>query len=146
MKLNKAVVLVKKAALESDKLANTILGEYGLTPSQYKVLKYIYGEAENGVRIKDLEIYYSMSHPTAIGIVQNLEKKGLVEYRDNPEDHRSRFIVPSEKALQQEKDLEEVGIVLEKQFTEKLSEEERKELVRLLRKLMGLKEEKEGIK
>ena len=139
MKLDKAVVLVKKASLESDKICGTVLAEYDLTPSQYKVLKLIYTDAEKGTRIKDLETYYSMSHPTAIGIVQNLEKKDLVRYRENPDDHRSHLIVPSEKALQEQQELEDIGTILEDKFTQRLNEKERKQLVSLLRKLMGLK-------
>lgn len=73
MKLDKAAILIKKAALEFDKISNGILEEYDLTTSQYKVMKYLYEESD--VRIVDLEKYYSMSHPTTIGIVQNLEKK-----------------------------------------------------------------------
>ena len=75
---NKATILIKKAALEFDKNINAELEEYDLTHSQYRVMKYLYRNEGQGVRIVDLERFFSMSHPTAIGIVQNLEKKGLV--------------------------------------------------------------------
>ena len=141
MKLDKAAILIKKAALEFDKISNAVLEEYDLTTAQYKVMKYLYEEAENGVRIVDLEKYYSMSHPTAIGIVQNLEKKGLVTYRENPNNARSRFIVPTDDALQKEKALNAVGEKLETELTQNLSENERQQLVDLLRKMIGLSEE-----
>ena len=113
MKLDKSAILIKKACLEFEKIANAVLEEYDLTVSQYKVMKYLYEESENGVRIVDLEKYYSMSHPTAIGIVQNLEKKGLVEYRDNPNHARSRYIAPTAKAVQKRPELESLGDDLE---------------------------------
>lgn len=138
MKLDKAAILIKKAALEFDKISNAILEEYDLTTAQYKVMKYLYEEAENGVRIVDLERYYSMSHPTTIGIVQNLEKKGLAEYRENPNHARSRFIVPTNKAMEQKNRLESIGGTLEKRLTKNLSEEERQQLVALLRKMMEI--------
>ena len=141
MKQDKAAILIKKAALEFDKLSNAVLGEYGLTVSQYKVIKYLYEESDRGVRIVDLERYYSISHPTAIGIVQNLEKKGFAEYVENPNHARSRYIVPTEKALEMKTELEAVGDTLEDKLTENLNEDERKELVALLRKMLGLMEE-----
>ena len=141
MKTDKAAILIKKAALEFDKLSNAVLEEYDLTIAQYKVMKYLYEESEKGVRLVDLEKYYSMSHPTVIGIVQNLEKKGLVVYQDNPDNARSRFIAPTEKAMVLKEKLEEVGDALEVDLTRNLSEKERQRLVALLQKMMGINEE-----
>ena len=138
MKLDKAANMNKKAALEFDKISNGILEEYDLTTSQYKVMKYLYEESD--VRIVDLEKYYSMSHPTTIGIVQNLEKKGLIEYRDNPNNSRSRFIVPSARALERRTELEGIGAELETELTKNLSERERERLITLLKKMMGIEE------
>ena len=138
MKMDVAAILIKRAALEFDRISNAALEAYDLTPAQFRVVKYIYDEAENGVRIVDLERYFSMSHPTAIGIVQNLEKKGLAEYRDNPGNARSRFIVPSARALALREALEDVGDALEAELTKNLSERERLRLVALLKKMMGL--------
>ena len=140
MKLDKAAILIKKAALEFDKISNTVLEEYDLTPAQFRVMKYLYEEAENGVRIVDLEKVYSISHPTAIGIVQNLEKKGLVSYQDNPNHARSRLIRPTDKALERKDELEGIGNALESELTKKLSEKERLRLVALLEKMMGISE------
>ena len=136
-----AAILVKKASLEFDKMAGMILEEQDLTPAQFKVIKYLLEESENGVRIVDLERYFSMSHPTAIGIVQNLEKKGLAAYKDNPNNARSRFIVPTEEGLRRQDELEAVGRKIEDQFTINLSGNERAELIFLLKKMMGLDED-----
>ena len=138
MKLDKAAILIKKAALEFDKISGAVLEKSDLTTSQYKVLKYLYAKSSNGVRTVDLENYFSMSHPTAIGIIQNLEKKGLVEYHENPKHARSRLIIPTEEAFRRKKELETVGSGLEKDLTKNLSEEERLQLVALLRKLLNL--------
>ena len=136
-----AAILVKKASLEFDKMAGMILEEQDLTPAQFKVIKYLLEESESGVRIVDLERYFSMSHPTAIGIVQNLEKKGLAAYKDNPNNARSRFIVPTEEGLRRQDELEAVGRKIEDQFTINLSGNERAELIFLLKKMMGLDED-----
>ena len=136
MNLDVAAILIKKAALEFDKMANSILEEHGLTIAQYKVLKYIYSEYKSGVRIVDLENYYSMTHPTAIGLVSALEKNGMVEFHQNPNNVRSRFIYPTQAALEKREELEKIGNDLEARFTTNLTEEERLQLVSLLRKML----------
>lgn len=138
MNIDYATILIKKAALEFEKMANIMLEDYNLTIAQYKVMKYLYIESDNGVRIADLERFYSMTHPTAIGIVQNLVKKDMVEYGDNPNDARSRYIVPTEKALGLRDTLVNRGEVFEKEFTKNLEETERTALISLLKKLLDV--------
>ena len=75
MTLDKTFTLVKRSALDCEKIATNVLGEYDITLSQYKVLEYVYHSPKDSVRLMDLESYFSLTHPTAIGIVQNLEKK-----------------------------------------------------------------------
>lgn len=138
MEIDDAAILIKKAALEFDKISNQILEKYELTSAQYKVLKYLYEEAVNGVRITDLERYYSMAHPTTIGIVRNLEKKGLTGYQDNPNDQRSRYIVPTKKALAIKDELVSAGEILEMELTKNLNDKEHEELVNLLKKMIDV--------
>ena len=140
MKQDKAAILIKKASLELDKISDPTLEKYDMGISQYKVMKYIYSEYENGVRLVDLEKYFSMTHPTAIGLVQNLEKKGLVEYRDNPHHARSRLIYPTEKALSIRSELDDVGDRVEDEFTKRLNAKERKQLIDLLIRMMGIED------
>lgn len=138
MNIDKAAILIKKASLEFDRLCNSYLEKFELTGAQYKVMKYLFEEADNGVRIVDLEKFYSMSHPTTIGIVQNLKKKGFIEYRTNPNNTRSRYIVPTKEAYAQQKELEAVGTDIEKEMTKNLQGDETKELIRLLKKVLDL--------
>lgn len=102
-------------------------------------MMYLYANADKGVRIADLDRYHEMTHQTTIGILKNLEKKGLITYKSNPDDARSRFIVPTAYAYEKQAELTEAGDNLENQLTEKLNKEERKQLVQLLRKLLGVK-------
>lgn len=138
MNIDKVAILVKKSALECEKLSHPILAKYDLTMAQYKILKLLYSEPEGTVRLKDIEAYFSMTHPTAIGILQNLEKKGLIEKRENPNHARSKFIVPSEKALSIQTELVSVGADLENELTKRLNSRERKQLVSLLKKMLGI--------
>ena len=138
MKTDKVAILIKKAALEFDKMANPSLDKFGISSAQYKVMKYIYNEYEDGVRLVDLEKYFSMTHPTAIGLVNNLEKSGYVEYKNNPNNARSRYIYPTKKALKKKEELDKVGEMLEDEMTKNLSKKEREELIDLLVKMLGV--------
>lgn len=140
MFIDKVAILTKNAALEFEKMANPVLLQYDLTGSQYKLLKYLYVHPADTVRQVDMERYYSMTHPTAIGLLDQLEKKGYVIRNVNPADKRSRVISLTEKAYKMQEVLVREGDRLEEQFTARLTEDERKSLVGLLQKLLGLNE------
>ena len=138
MNIDKVAILVKKSALECEKISHPVLEKYDLTMAQYKILKLLYSEEYGTLRLMDVEKYFSLTHPTAIGILQNLEKKGLIERLDNPKHTRSKFIVPSHKALAIRKELETVGEDLENELTYRLNSDERSQLVLLLKKMLGI--------
>lgn len=140
MFIDKVAILTKNAALEFEKMANPVLLQYDLTGSQYKLLKYLFVHPADTVRQVDMERYYSMTHPTAIGLLDQLEKKGYVTRSVNPADKRSRVISLTEKAYEMQEILVREGDRLEEQFTARLTEDERKSLVELLQKLLGLNE------
>lgn len=141
MRLDRAAILIKRASLRFDRISNAVLGKYDLTTGQYKVMMYLYANADKGVRTVDLDRYHEMTHQTTIGILKNLEKKGLISYKKNPNDARSRYIVPTELAYEKREELEAAGDRLEVELTEKLTEQERQQLVGLLRKLMGIQKD-----
>lgn len=136
-KINKVTILIKKASLEFGKLSNPIFSGYGLTEAQYKILKYLYSHQDTEVRQVDLEKYFSLTHPTALGLLENLERKGFIRRRENPKDKRSRIILLEQKALEMQEELERLGDGLEQKMTEKLTEAEKSQLVFLLQKLLG---------
>ena len=135
---NKVAILVKKAALQFDKLSNPILGEYDLTASQFKVLKFLYTQPSRIARVVDIEKYYSLTHPTTIGLLDNLEKKGFITRMQNPNDARSKLISLTDMADGMQSELEGLGDKLESKMTENLTEVEKAQLVTLLQKLIGL--------
>lgn len=141
MRLDRTAILIKRASLRFDRISNAVLGKYDLTTGQYKVMMYLYANADKGVRTVDLDRYHEMTHQTTIGILKNLEKKGLISYKNNPNDARSRYIVPTEFAYEKREELEKAGDRLEAELTEKLTEQERQQLVGLLRKLMGIEKD-----
>ncbi len=135
MTIDKVAILIKKAALQAEKLQTPILASYDLSVAQYKFLKYLYNSPKDTVRVVDLEMRYSMTHPAVIDILKLLEKKGYTERKVNPEDARSKIVSLTEKAYSQQKELEDLGDKMEEKVTANLNEEEKAELIALLHKL-----------
>ena len=137
MNIDKIAILIKKAALEAEKVQMPILQSHDLSVAQYKFLKYLYNAPEDSVRIVDLETEYSMTHPAVIDILKVLEKKGYTTRIVNPEDARSKIISLTEKAYSEQLELEGLGDTMEKAVTKNLSADEKREMIRLLHKMMG---------
>lgn len=140
MNINKVAVLVKKASLEFEKVSNPIFAEYDLTSSQYKILGFLYASELRTARVVDLEKHYSMTHPTTLGLLEQLEKKGFVRRVTNPDDARGKLVVLTEKADAMQRELEALGDAVEKKLTRRLTEKETAQLVILLDKLLGLEQ------
>ena len=140
MRVDKVAVLVKKAALEFDKISNPYFSEYDLTASQFKIIKFLYAQPTRTARVVDLERQYSMTHPTTLGLLDALEKKGFTTRIENPNDGRGKLVALTEKADGMQDELEALGAKIEDKLTERLSCNERAALVVLLQKLIGIGE------
>ncbi|MBR1811200.1 MAG: MarR family transcriptional regulator [Clostridia bacterium] len=136
MNIDKIAILIKKTALEFDKISNSILAEYELTASQYKVLKYLYTRPSGAARVVDLEKHYSMTHPTTLGLVDTIERKGFVTRVPNPNDARGKLVALTDKAYAKQDTLLKVGDAIEEKLTANLSTKEKNQLVALLQKLL----------
>ena len=136
--ISKVAILVKKAALEFDKISNPFFAAYDLTASQYKVLKYLYAQTTRTARVVDLERQYSMTHPTTLGLLDALEKKGFTTRIVNPNDARGKLVALTKKADDMQTELEALGSQIEDKLTEKLTKGEKEQLVALLQKLLGI--------
>ena len=140
MKIDKVAILVKKAALEFDKVSNPYFAEYDLTASQYRIIKFLYAQPTRTTRVVDLERQYSMTHPTTLGLLEALEKKGFTTRIDNPNDARGKLVALTRKADEMQSELEALGAKIEDKLTERLSDNEKNALVVLLQKLIGIEE------
>lgn len=137
MTSDKAAILVKKTALVIEKLSNHALTPYELTHTQYKILMLLYRKQDQTLRQIDVENHFAMTNPTVTGIIQNLEKKGLVQRVPNPDDKRSKLLVLTERALSMRRELHALGEALEKQVTTNLTRQESQQLIKLLNKILA---------
>ena len=137
---DKIAIWLKFVNLECDKLSAEILEPHGLTLTQYKVLKFLLINPQGTIRQVDIEEHFYIRNPTVTRVLQNLERKGLVERQINPQDNRSKVICLTEKAKAMENLLYRLGDDLEGKLTSNLTLEDKKELLRLLKKLLLRKE------
>lgn len=134
---NKAAILIKLASLEFEKIANPILAEYELTASQYRILNFLYSRQNAASRVVDIEKQFSITHPTALGLLDKLEKNGFITKIGNPDDARSKLVSLTEKAKVMQTAVESVGEKVDNILTENLSEQEKIQLISLLKKLLN---------
>lgn len=130
-------ILIKKSSQTFDKAAGHILAPHGLTPSQFKILKYVTLKPEASVRQIDIEAYFCMSNPTVTGILQNLEKKELIYRQAHPDDKRSKIIRLTEKTKNARDFILKTSDQIEASFTKKLTNNEKNTLRQLLLKLLN---------
>ena len=140
---DRIAVLIKTASIEFDKMANPILAEYDLTASQCRVLKFLFMQPNQSARIVDIEKECVITHPTVLGLLESLEKKEFVLKIVNPKDARSKLISLTPKAKEMQRELEATVANIDHMWVENLSEQERKELQKLLQKLLRIESEDE---
>ncbi|WP_203264038.1 MarR family winged helix-turn-helix transcriptional regulator [Streptococcus uberis] len=128
-------ILIKKTSQAFDKTASQVLAPKGLTPSQFKILKYVTLRPEASVRQIDIENYFCMSNPTVTGILQNLEKNQWIYRQCHSEDKRSKVIMLTDKAKNASLFILETSDQIEESFTAVLTDSEKETLRHLLNKL-----------
>lgn len=110
------------------------LRQYDLTFSQVRILSYLHRYGPE-VTQKEIETYLDVSHPTVVGLVSRLEKNGFVECHTDSRDRRNKRIRLAQKAYETKEKVDGKRRQNEQMMTAGLSDEERQELVRLLRKV-----------
>ena len=107
--------------------------EYGLTSSQYNVLRILRGE---GKPMPSLEIAERLIQvvPAITGLIDRLEKQGLVVRRRCTEDRRVVYVEITEKALEILKQTDEPLTALHKRLLGHMTRTELKTLSHLLEK------------
>lgn len=79
--------LIDKTAKNLKKFQRLTIRESGLTPPQYQVLYSLWDRDE--MPLKDLASACYSTRATITGLIDGLERKGLVSRRPNPKDRRS---------------------------------------------------------
>lgn len=120
---------------ETRRMTKAVAAEFGLTRAQLAVVKIL--EPEGQLSLGELGRSLHSRASTVTGIVDRMEREGLVERRRSPEDRRVVHIVltPQGKRLARRIPIEPIQIF--RQILGELSAKEAAELERLLTRVAG---------
>jgi MarR family transcriptional regulator, 2-MHQ and catechol-resistance regulon repressor len=131
-----AILNILRTSDQFENQLGRLFREYGLTSSQYNVLRILRGE---GKPLPSLEIANRMIQvvPAITGLIDRLESQQLVKRRRCEEDRRVVYVEITKKALTILSKLDQPLSDLHLELMEKLSNKELAELTRLLEKTRG---------
>ncbi|MGN0771503.1 MAG: MarR family winged helix-turn-helix transcriptional regulator [Christensenellales bacterium] len=111
--------------------ADADLKSFDITFAQSQVIAFL---SENGGKAtqKEIEVFMEVSHPTVVGIVSRMEQNGHVVTWFDEKDKRNKIVKLTQKAENMGKDMQQNVRNNEKQILKSLSEQEMKELTRML--------------
>lgn len=130
-------ILVKKIHYTFETEINNELKKYDVTKGQFDILRYLDRNQDKKTTQRDLEKFYGISNPTVSGLLNRLETKDLIARSVSTEDARYKYIIQTDKAKAMHKTLRSHLDAKDKQLRQGLSEEEEKELLYLLQKLLS---------
>lgn len=110
------------------------LSDVDLTCSQARVVEYVYWNGGE-VTQKEIETFLDVAHPTVVGIVSRLEKKGYLTSHQDQKDKRNKIVcstAAAEKILNQ---MYEGRRENEQRLLQSFTEEEAEQIQKLLEKL-----------
>jgi len=87
--------LLDQAAKKLREIQRQTVREADLTPPQYQTLRLLW--EQDSQPFKDLAASLGCTRPTMTGIVDILERKGLVRRQPNPDDRRSLLVTLTKK-------------------------------------------------
>lgn len=107
------------------KRMNANMQSLGLTGVQSRVMHYILVKCADGpVFQRDVESAFGMSRSTATGILQLMEKNGLILRESVASDARLKSLVPTDKAAHLDAQIGESLRQTEQRLTQGLSDEQ----------------------
>ena len=140
MRADRASVITRITALYVDKVAAKILEPYKLSLAQYKIVGYLYLAPNGTVTTKELEDYFQMSHSTSVELLNTLEKNGFIKREKTKDSKRSKVIFLTDKSKKMKKKIDVAAEKIEQVFTERLTDKETKQYIKLSRKILNMKE------
>ncbi len=104
---------------------NAVLSDLGITGVQSRILHYILVHYSSGaVFQRDIEAVFGLSRSTATGILQLLERDGMIRRESVSTDARLKSLVPTEKAARIDEEVLESITAIERRLVRDISAEE----------------------
>jgi DNA-binding MarR family transcriptional regulator len=106
---------------------------YDLTPQQFGLLGFLW--QEDGLTQAELSAKSQIDRTTMGGLIDRLEKEGLVARRIHPDDRRAYKICLTDKGKALEPELTPLAVRAQSNFISKLDQQETETLKSLLEKI-----------
>ncbi len=106
-----------------------------ITGVESMTLMYIFRHEAGNVTAADLMRRFGVSKATTSQTISSLKDKGYITQKISKHDHRVKYIVLTEKGSELKKRFDEMFATINSSVVENLAEEEKIELVRLLKKV-----------
>ncbi len=118
---------------------NDIVNEYDLTFTQWQVLKAINMSEEKELNINEIIFELNSDKATISQVIKNLEKKEMVNIRQDELDKRKKNISLTNKMINNCLELKKIEEEFLKDIFKNLTDKEKIEFERILNKLEGEK-------
>ncbi|MBN7773591.1 MarR family winged helix-turn-helix transcriptional regulator [Clostridium aminobutyricum] len=121
-----------------DKMANQHLKQFDLTLSQGRILQYLRERIGEKTSQKDIENYFDVTHPTVIGILNRLERKGFIRSEFDSADKRVKniYLIP-EKEISVYYAMGDFKKIVDQKLSQGLTDVQMKELQSLLKMILN---------
>lgn len=133
--------LLAKAHQRGWALFAEAISSFEITPTQFSLLAFLWQDDEQTQA--ELSEKTQIDRTTICGLVDRLERSGMVERKAHPQDRRAYLICLTDKGRSLEPELAAAAHDTLDRFLEGLSADDRQELIRMLRILRG--EEKSNV-
>ena len=121
--------------------------KYGITGVQSAMIGFIYEKSrKKDIFAKDIEKAFELRRATVAGLLQNMEKNGLITREQVGSDARLRRIMLTNKALKIRKEVKKSIKNLEQKAIEGITKEEFDKYIKLTKKMSENLEKKERIR
>jgi len=115
------------------------LDPFGVTPQQFALLAFLW--QQDGLSQAELSDKTEVDRTTLSGLVDRLEKQGLLERRRHPADRRVCLVNLTAAGRALEKKLVPIALQVRERFTANLRDDEYRQLCELLNKLRDIAHE-----
>lgn len=127
--------IVKIISIYNEKFLNKKFQELDLTTSQARVLGYLFNNQDRNITTRDLEKHFDLSHPTLVGIIKRLHEKNFINYKDDPNDKRCKYIEITVKTIKTSIRAKKILDLSEEVMSSGLSKEEIENFKRISSKI-----------
>jgi len=112
-----------------------LLAPHGVTPQQFALLAFLW--KQDGLSQTELTEKTEVDRTTLSGLIDRLEKQGLVKRQPHPGDRRAYLVTLTADGRQLEADLPSLALNLRRKVSAGLAPGEYEQLCKLLNKLRG---------